>query len=75
MRNHERHKVHGKCETKVGSDCRGRALSWSVADGVIDLALHRAPCNELGSAALEELEKFVTDLERVQAEEIGRAHV
>jgi len=35
---------------------------------VIDLALHRAPCNELGSAALEELEKFVTDLERVQAE-------
>src|ERR1700677_914628 len=68
MRNHERHKVHGECETKVGSDCRGSALSWSVADGVIDLALHRAPCNELGSAALEELEKFVTDLERVQAE-------
>jgi len=50
------------------SDCSGSALSWSVADGVIELALHRPPCNELGSAALEDLEKFVAALERIQAE-------
>lgn len=60
--------MHGKCETKTVSDGRGNVLSWSVADGVIELALHRLPCNELGSAALEELEKFVTVMERVQAE-------
>src|SRR5271168_4056248 len=44
------------------------ALSWTVADGVIELALHREPCNELGSASLEELEKFATALQLVQAE-------
>jgi enoyl-CoA hydratase/carnithine racemase len=33
---------------------------------VIELALHRAPCNELGSASLEELEKFATALQKMQ---------
>ena len=56
----------GKLET--GGACRGRALSWSLADGVIELALHRAPCNELGSTSLEELEKFATALQLMQAE-------
>ena len=31
---------------------RGSALSWTLADGVIELALHREPCNELGSVSL-----------------------
>ncbi len=53
---------------ELASGRGGSALSWSVADGVIELALHRAPCNELGSATLEELERFVTELERVQME-------
>jgi enoyl-CoA hydratase len=44
------------------------ALSWKLLDGVIELALHRAPCNELGSSSLEELETFVTALELMQAE-------
>src|SRR3984885_8453169 len=44
------------------------ALSWLLRDGVIELALHRAPCNELGSASLEELEKFATALQLMQAE-------
>ncbi|MGB7129979.1 MAG: enoyl-CoA hydratase/isomerase family protein [Candidatus Sulfotelmatobacter sp.] len=48
--------------------CSGTALSWKLEDGVIELALHRAPCNELGSASLEELEKFATDLLRMQEE-------
>jgi enoyl-CoA hydratase len=44
------------------------ALSWLLTDGVIELALHRAPCNELGSVALEELEKFATALQVMQSE-------
>jgi len=44
------------------------ALSWKFDDGVIELALRRAPCNELGSTSLEELEKFVTALELMQAD-------
>ncbi len=39
-------------------------LSWTLKEGVIELALHRAPCNELGSEALAELEKFATFLQR-----------
>jgi len=41
----------------------GQALSWELKDGVIELALHRAPCNEIGLVTLEELENFVTALE------------
>ncbi len=47
---------------------KGRALSWRVADGVIELALHREPCNELGSASLAELEEFAAALESLQTE-------
>jgi enoyl-CoA hydratase/carnithine racemase len=46
----------------------GSALSWALVDGVIELALHRAPCNELGSAALVELEQFATALQLMQSE-------
>jgi enoyl-CoA hydratase len=46
----------------------GSALSWGIADGVIELALHREPCNELGSASLDEFEKFAAALEKMQAE-------
>jgi enoyl-CoA hydratase len=47
---------------------RGQALSWGLKDGVVELALHRTPCNEIGSLTLEELEKFVTALECVSDE-------
>ncbi len=60
-------KVHeGKSDTKLADGFGGSALSWTFADGVIELALHRAPCNELGSASLEEFEKFATALESMQ---------
>src|SRR5579859_6549052 len=49
---------------------RGQALSWSLKDGVVELALHREPCNEIGSLTLEELEKFVAALESFE----DRAH-
>jgi enoyl-CoA hydratase/carnithine racemase len=46
----------------------GQALSWEVKDGVIELALHREPCNEIGSLALDELEIFATALDGLQRE-------
>lgn len=42
---------------------QGQAISWDLKDGVIELALHRTPCNEIGSQTLEELEEFVSVLE------------
>jgi len=59
--------VHeGKAASKSGFALGESALSWTLSDGVIELALHRAPCNELGSASLEELEQFATALQRMQ---------
>jgi enoyl-CoA hydratase len=40
----------------------GKTLSWTVADGTIELILDRPPCNEIGSATLAELEQFVDAL-------------
>jgi enoyl-CoA hydratase len=45
----------------------GQAVSWEVNGGVIELALHREPCNEIGSLTLEELEKFVEAMEELQS--------
>jgi enoyl-CoA hydratase len=44
---------------------KGQSLSWELTDGVVELALHREPCNEIGSLTLEELEKFASALERL----------
>jgi enoyl-CoA hydratase/carnithine racemase len=44
------------------TNLKGKSLSWQVADGVVELALHREPCNEIGSATLEELEQFIEAL-------------
>jgi enoyl-CoA hydratase len=45
----------------------GQAISWELTSGVIELALHRAPCNEMGSLSLDEFEKFASALERMQS--------
>ena len=42
---------------------KGRTISWELAEGVLELELHREPCNEIGSTMLEELEKFAAALE------------
>jgi enoyl-CoA hydratase len=47
---------------------KGQALSWLVQSGVIELALHREPCNELGSLSLSELEKFSSSLDDLEAD-------
>lgn len=44
----------------------GRALSWKTGQGIIELALHRAPCNELGSMSLAELEQFAMALDEAE---------
>jgi enoyl-CoA hydratase/carnithine racemase len=60
-------KAHeGKSEPNPPGAWSGQFLSWTRAEGVIELALHREPCNELGSLALEELEQFTTALESLQ---------
>src|ERR1700691_5623157 len=40
----------------------GKTLSWKASEGTIELILDRAPCNEIGSATLAELEQFVDAL-------------
>jgi enoyl-CoA hydratase len=44
-----------------------KTLSWHAADGVLELALHHAPCNEIGTAMLADLEQFVDALDTAAA--------
>src|SRR5579872_4820242 len=46
--------------THAGNHGEVTPLSWLMNDGVIELALHRPPCNELGSDSLKALESFAT---------------
>jgi enoyl-CoA hydratase/carnithine racemase len=48
------------------TDLKNQAISWEANDGVIELLLHRAPCNELGSISLGELEQFVAALDTLE---------
>lgn len=45
------------------SQFQGQTLSWNLKDGIIELALHREPVNEISSLTLEELEKFIASLD------------
>jgi enoyl-CoA hydratase/carnithine racemase len=46
----------------VAREFKGQTLSWNLKDGIVELALHRAPCNEIGSASLVDLERFASAL-------------
>src|SRR5579863_5395350 len=46
----------------------GKTLSWSLKDGAIEVVLDRAPCNEIGSTTLDELEQFAAAFESLQSE-------
>ena len=46
----------------------GQTLSWDLKDGIIELALHREPLNEISSFTLEELEQFVSALDGMSHE-------
>lgn len=52
--------------TKPSQSSQGKTLSWEIRDSVIELALHREPANEIGTATLEELERFVAALPDLQ---------
>ena len=55
--------------TRLGlAQFKGMELSWELKSGVIELALHRGPCNELGSASLSELEKFAAALDELETD-------
>lgn len=41
---------------------RGKALAWGVQEGIVELALDRPPCNEIGTTSLNELEQFISAL-------------
>ena len=45
---------------------KAQNLSWEFKGGIVELALHRVPCNELGSVSLDEFERFVSALERFE---------
>jgi enoyl-CoA hydratase len=47
---------------------KGQSLSWELKNGIIELALHREPCNEIGSLTLAELEKFASALKALEHE-------
>jgi enoyl-CoA hydratase len=50
----------------TANEFKGQTLSWQGGNGVIELALHRTPCNELGSVSLEELEQFASALDELE---------
>lgn len=45
---------------------RGKALSWELKSGVVELILDRGPCNEIGTVALGELEQFVAGVKSAE---------
>jgi enoyl-CoA hydratase/carnithine racemase len=44
------------------SEFKGKTVSWQIVNGAVEVALHRDPCNEIGSLTLEELEKLAAAL-------------
>ena len=50
----------------MSGEFKGEALSWSAKSGIVELALHRDPCNELGSLSLGELERFAGALDGLE---------
>jgi enoyl-CoA hydratase len=45
---------------------QGKTLSWKVVEGTIELLLDHAPCNEIGSETLADLEAFAAALAGLQ---------
>ena len=49
------------------SDYNGKTISWKMADGVVEMALDRAPANEIGLAMLDDLERFAAALPELES--------
>jgi enoyl-CoA hydratase len=52
--------------SKIHLSEKTKTLSWELKDGTVELALHHPPCNEIGTAMLEELEQFLTALKSAE---------
>jgi len=50
----------------TGLSRKGEAMSVEYTGGLIELALHSSPCNEIGSQSLEELESFSESLQSLK---------
>src|SRR5438132_9674559 len=46
----------------------GKTLRWEWREGIVELTLDHAPANEIGTAMLAELEKFVASFEALAPE-------
>jgi enoyl-CoA hydratase/carnithine racemase len=53
------------------NEFKGKSLSWSVADSIIELALNRPPANEIGLAMLEDMERFAAALPALESTASG----
>jgi enoyl-CoA hydratase/carnithine racemase len=51
---------------KQMNDFKGLALSWVIKQGIVELVLHREPCNEIGSLSLAEFERFASALDELE---------
>lgn len=45
-----------------------KSLSWTVREGVLELILDHAPCNEIGSQTLADLEEFTAALDSLESQ-------
>ena len=52
--------------SKIRLSEKTKTLSWELRDGAMELALHHSPCNEIGTAMLEDLEQFIAALESAE---------
>jgi hypothetical protein len=50
------------------NDFKGKALSWTLDGGIVEVELHYAPCNEIGIAMLEDLEQLVQALPQLESQ-------
>lgn len=53
-------------EEEYMDEYKGKTLSWRLAEGVIELELHRPHANEIGRATLDDLERFVNSLPELE---------
>ncbi len=57
-----RHRLPKPVKNTPATDFEGRALRWSMVENAVaqhlEVELHRAPCNEIGTTALSELEQL-----------------
>ncbi len=46
----------------------GKAISWQLQNGIVEVALHSEPANEIGTLMLSELEQFVAAARAAESE-------